>query len=63
MPLKCLRCMSVSFQMPQGWEQFTEAAISKLSERRKGLVFLLWGRFAQVGGACGWCACQRMQAS
>jgi len=31
----------------KGWEQFTNAAISKLSEKRKHLVFLLWGRFAQ----------------
>ena len=27
----------------KGWEQFTDAAILALSERRKGLVFLLWG--------------------
>ena len=30
-----------------GWEQFTNAVICKLSERRTGIVFLLWGRFAQ----------------
>ena len=30
-----------------GWQQFTDAVISTLSERRSGLVFLLWGRFAQ----------------
>lgn len=29
-----------------GWEQFTDAAISALSEKRDGLVFLLWGAFA-----------------
>ena len=27
----------------KGWEQFTSAAISKLSSEREGLVFLLWG--------------------
>lgn len=32
----------------QGWEQFTDAAIRALSEKRKGLVFLLWGKFAQA---------------
>jgi len=32
----------------QGWEQFTDAAISTLSEKKKGLVFLLWGKFAQA---------------
>ncbi len=32
----------------QGWENFTDAIIRKLSEERQGLVFLLWGRFAQA---------------
>lgn len=32
----------------QGWEQFTDAAIKALSEKRKGIVFLLWGKFAQA---------------
>lgn len=31
----------------KGWETFTNAAIGKLSEKRVGLVFLLWGKFAQ----------------
>ena len=31
----------------KGWEQFTDATISKLSEAKEGLVFILWGRFAQ----------------
>jgi len=31
----------------KGWENFTHAVISKLSERRVGLIFLLWGKFAQ----------------
>lgn len=30
----------------QGWEPFTDAAISALSQRRQGLVFLLWGSYA-----------------
>jgi uracil-DNA glycosylase len=30
-----------------GWQRFTDAAIRRLSEWREGLVFLLWGRFAQ----------------
>ena len=29
-----------------GWEQFTDAAISALSARRSGIVFLLWGSYA-----------------
>lgn len=31
----------------KGWENFTNAVIGKLSEKRVGLVFLLWGKFAQ----------------
>lgn len=31
----------------KGWENFTNAVISKLSEKRVGLIFLLWGKFAQ----------------
>lgn len=30
-----------------GWEEFTNAAIKKVSEEKEGVVFLLWGRFAQ----------------
>ncbi len=32
----------------QGWENFTDAVIKTLSEKRNGLVFLLWGKFAQA---------------
>jgi len=30
-----------------GWHQFTDAVISKLSNDRSGIVFMLWGKFAQ----------------
>ena len=30
-----------------GWENFTNVVISKLSEEKEGVVFLLWGAFAQ----------------
>ena len=32
----------------QGWETFTDATISLLSEQREGLVFILWGKPAQT---------------
>src|SRR5690606_7953307 len=32
----------------KGWEQFTAAAVSRLSEKRDGIVFLLWGRHAHT---------------
>lgn len=31
----------------RGWEQFTDAVIRTVSEKKHNLVFLLWGRFAQ----------------
>ncbi len=35
----------------KGWERFTDAIIRMLSEEHKGLVFLLWGSYAQKKGA------------
>lgn len=35
----------------KGWELFTDAVISKLSENRDNLVFLLWGSYARRKGA------------
>lgn len=31
----------------KGWEVFTDAVITKLSEKKEGIVFLLWGGFAK----------------
>ncbi|WP_299002787.1 uracil-DNA glycosylase [uncultured Tenacibaculum sp.] len=31
----------------QGWEQFTDAVIQKISEEKNDVVFLLWGGFAK----------------
>jgi uracil-DNA glycosylase len=33
-----------------GWEQFTDRVIAELSARREGIVFLLWGKYAQQKG-------------
>ena len=35
----------------KGWEQFTDAVIKTISEKKSGVVFLLWGKYAQVKGA------------
>jgi len=32
----------------QGWEQFTDAVIKTISEQKEGVVFLLWGAYAQA---------------
>ncbi|MFN8295914.1 MAG: uracil-DNA glycosylase [Chitinophagales bacterium] len=31
----------------KGWEEFTNAVIQKLSKEKNGLIFILWGNFAQ----------------
>lgn len=31
----------------RGWETFTDKIISELSDKRTGLIFLLWGKYAQ----------------
>lgn len=35
----------------KGWEQFTDAIIHALNRDREGLVFVLWGSYAQKKGA------------
>lgn len=32
----------------KGWERFTDSVIRKLSEEKEGVIFILWGRFAQA---------------
>ena len=31
----------------KGWEQFTDAIIKTISQKKEGVVFLLWGNSAQ----------------
>jgi len=35
----------------KGWEIFTDAVIKTISDKKEGLVFLLWGAYAQRKGA------------
>ena len=35
----------------KGWEQFTDAVIQALSDKREHLVFILWGNYAKAKGA------------
>ena len=35
----------------KGWERFTDAVIDRLNRERDGLVFMLWGSYAQKKGA------------
>lgn len=43
-----VRASSPASHQGKGWETFTDQTIRLLSEKRKGLVFLLWGRPAQL---------------
>jgi uracil-DNA glycosylase len=45
-------CLTVKHNEPGshqkiGWLQFTDMVIAKTSEQKEGVVFLLWGKFAQ----------------
>ncbi len=35
----------------RGWEQFTDVIVQRLAQARQGLVFMLWGAYAQKKGA------------
>lgn len=35
----------------KGWERFTDAVVAQLNARRQGVVFMLWGSYAQKKGA------------
>ncbi len=43
-----VRAKNAGSHQNKGWERFTDAAIRALSEKRSGLVFLLWGSYAQA---------------
>ena len=35
----------------RGWEQFTDAVVRAIAERKSGVVYLLWGSYAQRKGS------------
>jgi len=35
----------------KGWEEFTDAIIKKVSDENEGVVFILWGNYAQKKGS------------
>lgn len=42
-----VRANQAGSHQKKGWEQFTDTVIKTISEQKTGIVFLLWGRFAQ----------------
>jgi len=46
-----VRAHAAGSHQRQGWETFTDAVIHQLASQRQGLVFLLWGAYAQKKGS------------
>ena len=42
-----VRSKKAGSHQKKGWEKFTDAIIQKISTEKEGVIFLLWGRFAQ----------------
>jgi uracil-DNA glycosylase len=45
-----VRAAEAGSHQNMGWEQFTDAVIKVLSRKKKSIVFLLWGAYAQKKG-------------
>lgn len=46
-----VRAHQAGSHQSKGWELFTDAIIHRLAEKKKHLVFILWGNYAQKKGA------------
>ncbi|MCR4325326.1 MAG: uracil-DNA glycosylase [Patescibacteria group bacterium] len=46
-----VRARTAGSHQGKGWEEFTDAVIRALSEKRENLVFILWGNYAKEKGA------------
>ncbi len=46
-----VRAHNAGSHQGKGWEEFTDAAIRRLAEKRENIVFMLWGNYAQRKGA------------
>lgn len=46
-----VRAQSPGSHQKRGWETFTDAVVKLISEQKEGVVFLLWGAYAQKKGA------------
>ncbi len=46
-----VECARAASHQGQGWEQFTDRVIEVVNREREGVVFMLWGSYAQKKGA------------
>jgi uracil-DNA glycosylase len=42
-----VRAAEAGSHQKKGWEKFTDTVIKKISDEKKGVVFILWGNYAQ----------------
>lgn len=42
-----VRANNAGSHQKKGWEQFTDAVIKKISDKKTGVIFLLWGNYAK----------------
>ncbi len=46
-----VRARTAGSHQHKGWEEFTDAAIKALNDKKENVVFILWGRYAQDKGS------------
>lgn len=46
-----VRAHTAGSHQKKGWEQFTDAVIQQISDKKENVVFILWGGFANKKGA------------
>lgn len=46
-----VRANTAGSHQKKGWEEFTDAAIKSVSDEKEGVVFMLWGAYAQKKGS------------
>jgi uracil-DNA glycosylase len=46
-----VKASSAGSHQQKGWEEFTDAVVRALSDKREHLVFMLWGNYAKAKGA------------
>ena len=46
-----VRAHNAASHAGRGWEQFTDAVVRTVAERKQGVVYMLWGSYAQRKGA------------
>ncbi|MBD1397573.1 uracil-DNA glycosylase [Pontibacter sp. JH31] len=46
-----VRAANAGSHQKKGWEEFTDAVVKKVNDLKQGVVFILWGAYAQKKGA------------